>query len=96
MITLAQEVTGFEVLKDQYEEDEDFKDIFLLCKSGSPIDDYHIRDRYLFKGNQFCVPNSSLRKKLIRNLHGGGLSGHLGRDKTIASVLERYHWPYLR
>ncbi|KAJ9544247.1 hypothetical protein OSB04_023954 [Centaurea solstitialis] len=44
MITLAQEVTGFEVLKEQYEEDDDFKDIFLKCKSGSSIDDYHMRD----------------------------------------------------
>ncbi|KAJ9542314.1 hypothetical protein OSB04_028820 [Centaurea solstitialis] len=50
------------ILKKQYEEDDDFKDIFLKCKSGSSMDDYHKRDGYLFKGNQFCVPNSSKPK----------------------------------
>ena len=49
--------------------------------------DYHLHDRFLFKGNQLCVPDSSLRLKIIIELHN---EGHMGREKTLALIVNTF------
>nr|XP_023882357.1 uncharacterized protein LOC111994710 [Quercus suber] len=75
LTTLHTEIIGFDCLKELYENDKDFGDIW---------------GWFPFSANQLCIPKSSLREQIIKELHGGGLGGHMGRDKTIALVEERY------
>ncbi|CAL1413076.1 unnamed protein product [Linum trigynum] len=72
LVTLSKEIVGFEFLKDFYATDLEFKELWVTCSQQHPHADYHVREGHLFKGDHLCVPISSLREKLIRDLHGGG------------------------
>ena len=41
---------------------------------------------------QLVVP-AAMRKEVLADLHSGAMGGHLGEDKTLAKLKERYYWP---
>ena len=57
------------------------------------MSDFLLHEGFLFKGNQLCIPDSSLRLQIIRELHG---EGHVGRDRTLQLVQSSYFWPTMR
>ena len=41
---------------------------------------------------QLVVPKC-LREEILQELHGGVVSGHLGVEKTLGRLKERFYWP---
>ncbi|PKU64278.1 RNA-directed DNA polymerase [Dendrobium catenatum] len=96
MLTMLQtEITDLEELKSLYATDEDFAQPWDLCQSGQPPNDYSIRHGFLFKANCLCIPQSSWRPFLIKEVHCGNLAAHVGRDRTLAQLQARFYWPHL-
>ena len=97
LFTIRNECLDFDYIKDLYGKYEDFKTMWEKCRSlAHGTNDFLFQDGFFFKGNRVCIPQGSLLLHLIRELHGGGLGGHFGRDKTIALVEEIYYWPSLK
>jgi hypothetical protein len=51
-----------------------------------------IQEGLLFKGNQLCILDCSMRENLVKEKHSGGLAGHFGHDKTFVKLSESYFW----
>ncbi|GKB15241.1 putative CCCH-type zinc finger family protein [Tanacetum coccineum] len=86
------EAQGFDTFKEMYSEDAYFGRVKQEVLSGQRYD-YQVQDGFLFKGLQLCIPDCSLKEKIVAELHA---LGHFGRDKSIALVERKYFWPKLR
>jgi hypothetical protein len=89
---------GFEDLRDMYRDDPDFKEAYEVAENPVLRDrsqwmEYLIQEGLLFKGNQLCIPNCSMRENLLKEKHSGGLAGHFSHDKTFTKLNESYFWP---
>ena len=81
-------ILGVEHLKSLYEDDKDFRGMLTVPKG-----DFLIQGRYLFKGTHLCVINCGTHELLIREVHGGSLTGHFGENKTLLMLREHYICP---
>ena len=70
-------------------------------KGGNSLE-FRLQNGVLYKKNTgqgrkflLCIP-SILRRKVLESCHDDALSGHMGVEKTMARVSERYWWPKYR
>ena len=57
---LSIEIEAFKHLPNLYEEDVDFSEVWAKCNNFIKAEDFHIMEGYLFKGDQLCIPHTSL------------------------------------
>ncbi|XP_074313684.1 uncharacterized protein LOC141648874 [Silene latifolia] len=92
--TLEVRLLGFEILKEYYPGDGDFREIFKeRGTSTGTTREYTRQDGFLFRGNRHCIPKHSIRELLVREAHGGGIAGHFGSQKTLEVLKEHFYWP---
>jgi hypothetical protein len=92
---------GFDSLKEMYRDDSNFQDAYEACENPILRDrsqsiEYLIQDGLLFKGNQLCIPKSSMRENLLKEKHSGGLVGHFSHHKTFLQLNNLYYYPGMR
>ena len=71
-------ILGFALIKELYASDPFFGDIFNQCMTKGPFNAYFVDDGYLFKSGKLCIPLSSIRRLLTREVHES--RGHRGVD----------------
>jgi hypothetical protein len=80
---------GFEQGKDQYANDSYFANVVAECAKGA-CDGFFMHEGYLFKMGRMCIPSCSLQELIVREAHGGGLSGHFEEKKTYELLKEYF------
>ncbi|PKU60511.1 hypothetical protein MA16_Dca028643 [Dendrobium catenatum] len=95
---LQLEAPDLSSIQELYATDDDFAEPWgkLTSEPPMPHRDYSLRHNFLFKDNVLCIPASSWREHLIKEVHSGGLSAHVGRTKTLEQMQNRFYWPHLR
>jgi len=93
--TLDARFLGFEHIKELYNDDSDFANVYNACETSASGKFYKL-EGYLFKESRLCVPLSSIRELLVREAHRGGLMGHFGAVKTLDVLDEHFYWPKMK
>ncbi|XP_052880486.1 uncharacterized protein LOC128286808 [Gossypium arboreum] len=93
--TLESKLLGFSFLKELYANDVDFGEIYSACEHVA-FEKFYRFDGFLFKEGKICVPQSSVRDLLEQEAHSGGLMGHFGVGKMLATLNEHFYLPRMR
>ncbi|GKC62572.1 putative nucleotidyltransferase, ribonuclease H, partial [Tanacetum coccineum] len=92
LVTMQVDVPRLDVIRNMVAVDPYFLVVLQGVQAGEKLD-FFLHNGFLFKGNQLCIPDSSLRLQIIKELHG---EGHVGHDHTLQLVQASYFWPTMR
>ena len=90
LLVLEAKLLSFHAIQELYKGDPDFQEFSQGESKPGPLTD---QDGYLFKGNKLCTPRGPWRDLLVREAHGGVLTGHFCLNKTINTLKEYFYWP---
>ena len=88
-------------IKAGYAQDVHYQSVVSKLQSQT-LEQYELVDGYLYhkptrNRRLLYVPNATgLRAKLLHEHHDSNTSGHLGMDKTAASIERHFYWPNIR
>jgi len=88
--TMDTRLLGFKYIKELYDSDPDFAEIYNACRH-STFGKFYLMDGYLFKKNRLCVPATSLHKLLVCEAYEGGLIVRFGVVKTLDVLHEHFY-----
>ena len=74
--SLGAQILGFDNIRELYTPDEQFYPIYESCGKKAQ-DGFYLAEGYLFKEGKLCIPQGSIRKLLLKEIHEGGLMGPL-------------------
>ncbi|GJY14437.1 putative reverse transcriptase domain-containing protein [Tanacetum coccineum] len=83
LVTMQVDVPGLNVIRDMVTVDPYFLVVLQGVQAGEKPD-FFLHDGFLFKGNQLCIPDSSLRLQIIKELHS---EGHVSNGMTTNAGL---------
>ncbi|KAH7561085.1 hypothetical protein JRO89_XS10G0171200 [Xanthoceras sorbifolium] len=86
------QVPGFNSFRELFDADPYFSKVIAAVRVGENSK-FVLVDGFLFRGNQLCILDCSLRLHIIKEIHG---EGHVGRDRTLQLVKASYFWPTIR
>ncbi|GJX62543.1 hypothetical protein Tco_0295443 [Tanacetum coccineum] len=84
LVSICNKVVGLDLIKELYASDEYFGNTWMELETTQQRGKFILLDGYLFKGNRLCIPKTSLKSQLAKEMHVGGLIVHLGLNKTIS------------
>eukprot|EP01018_Ginkgo_biloba_P010334 Gb_18706 [translate_table: standard] len=85
-----------EEIKDQYEEEGDYRLVYVALKQGELNSECHRKDGVLYWHDKLCIPKGEARVQLMREAHISKVAGHFGVGKTLLNLQCYVHWPKMQ